>query len=211
LNPNVECIAFKMKYESSVAMQLVEQSDIVIDATDNMNTRYLINDACVLGKKPLVSGAAQSMDGQVTVYNYLDAPCYRCMHPEPPPLFAQGSCSESGVLGAVPGVIGTLQAVEAVKVITGIGSALNKRLCVYDALDARFRIVNIRGKSEKCIVCGPDPSIKSILDSDAWSSGHALATCLDDNIKIQLRIAASTTKLAFHESISVIVSSNAHI
>ena len=87
----------------------------------------MINDSCVLAGKPLVSGAAQSMDGQITVYNYLDAPCYRCMYPTPPPLAAQGSCSEGGVLGPVPGVSGTLQAIEALKVIANIGTALAKR------------------------------------------------------------------------------------
>ncbi len=103
LNPSIEVIPYNIKFNGTVAANLVRMADVVIDATDNIRTRYLINDACVLQGKPLVSGAAQGLDGQLSVYIHNDAPCYRCMHPTPPPVSAQGSCSENGVLGPVPG------------------------------------------------------------------------------------------------------------
>jgi adenylyltransferase/sulfurtransferase len=121
LNPTIRCDAVKMPLTTSNALGLVSQHDCVVDASDNPKTRYLINDACVLGGKPLVSGSAMGIEGQLTVYNYKGGPCYRCLYPKPNASEGCKTCSDNGVLGPVPGIIGILQAVEAIKVITGIG------------------------------------------------------------------------------------------
>lgn len=141
---------------------------MVVDATDNVGTRYLINDACILARKPLVSGAAVATDGQLSVFGFHGGPCYRCLYPTPPPAETVSSCADNGVLGPVPGVIGCLQAIEAVKIITGIGDILQQKLLVYDALSCRFRTVKIRPRSSTCAVCGDVPSITSLDDTEAF-------------------------------------------
>ncbi|KAG8492692.1 hypothetical protein CXB51_010341 [Gossypium anomalum] len=128
--------------------------DIVVDATDNAPSRYMISDCCVVLGKPLVSGAALGLEGQLTVYNYNGGPCYRCLFPTPPPTTACQRCSDSGVLGVVPGIIGCLQALEAIKIASSIGEPLSGRMLLFDALSARIRIVKIRGRSLQCEVCG---------------------------------------------------------
>ncbi|BBH02035.1 co-factor for nitrate, reductase and xanthine dehydrogenase 5 [Prunus dulcis] len=128
--------------------------DIIVDATDNAPSRYMISDCCVVLGKPLVSGAAVGLEGQLTVFNYNDGPCYRCLFPTPPPATACQRCSDSGVLGVVPGVIGCLQALEAIKIASEIGEALSERMLLFDALSGRIRIVKIRGRSLQCVACG---------------------------------------------------------
>ncbi|CAI0436332.1 unnamed protein product [Linum tenue] len=128
--------------------------DIVVDATDNAPSRYMISDCCVVLGKPLVSGAALGLEGQLTVYNYNGGPCYRCLFPTPPPATACQRCSDNGVLGVVPGIVGCLQALEAIKIASAIGEPLSGRMLLLDALSARVRIVKIRGKSIHCEVCG---------------------------------------------------------
>uniref|UniRef100_A0A0D9YT07 Adenylyltransferase and sulfurtransferase MOCS3 n=1 Tax=Oryza glumipatula TaxID=40148 RepID=A0A0D9YT07_9ORYZ len=136
------------------ALEIVRKYDIVVDATDNLPTRYMISDCCVLLNKPLISGAALGLEGQLTVYHHNGSPCYRCLFPNPPPVAACQRCSDSGVLGVVPGVIGCLQALEAIKVATDVGEPLSGRMLLFDALSARIRIVKIRGSSTVCTVCG---------------------------------------------------------
>ncbi|CAN1339942.1 Adenylyltransferase and sulfurtransferase MOCS3 [Linum perenne] len=128
--------------------------DIVVDATDNAPSRYMISDCCVVLGKPLVSGAALGMEGQLTVYNHNGGPCYRCLFPTPPPTTACQRCSDNGVLGVVPGIIGCLQALEAIKIASSIGEPLSGRMLLLDALSARVRIVKIRGRASQCKVCG---------------------------------------------------------
>jgi len=136
LNPSVEVVPYTVALTSATALALVGQYDVVLDCTDNVATRYLLSDACVMLGKPLVSGAALRWEGQVTVYNHRGGPTYRCLYPEPPPAAAVTSCSEGGVLGAVPGVIGCLQALETVKVLAGLEPAYSGSLLLFDGLEA---------------------------------------------------------------------------
>ncbi|KAI7729938.1 hypothetical protein M8C21_031297, partial [Ambrosia artemisiifolia] len=154
INSTVEIVEHKEALRTSNALEIVSKYDIVIDATDNAPSRYLISDCCVLLGKPLVSGAALGLEGQLTVYNYNGGPCYRCLFPTPPPTTACQRCSDSGVLGVVPGVIGCLQALEAIKLASLVGEPLSGRMLLFDALSARIRIVKIRGRSLQCEACG---------------------------------------------------------
>ncbi|MDQ6954731.1 MAG: molybdopterin-synthase adenylyltransferase MoeB [Mariprofundaceae bacterium] len=140
---------------------IVAQYDIVVDGTDNFPTRYLVNDACVLEGKPLVYASIFQFEGQATVFNHKQGPCYRCLYPEPPPPGLVPSCAEGGVLGVLPGVIGVLQATEAVKIILDVGKSLSGRLLLYDALSMRFREVKLR-KDPSCPACGANPSIGDV-------------------------------------------------
>jgi len=163
LNPDVNVIAIKERLTSQNTMELIKDYDIVVDGSDNFPTRYLINDACVMLKKPLVSGAILRFEGQVTTILPGDGPCYRCLFEEPPPPGLVPSCQEAGVLGVLPGVIGALQATEVLKLILGKGKPLSGELLIYDALRANFRKVKIPMNSE-CPVCGREPRIKELID-----------------------------------------------
>ena len=136
---------------------------MVIDGTDNFPTRYLVNDACVILKKPNVYGSIFRFEGQATVFAYPGGPCYRCLYPEPPPPGLVPSCAEGGVLGILPGTIGLIQATEAVKLILGIGEPLVGRLLLYDALAMRFRELKLR-RNPECPVCGDHPTITKLID-----------------------------------------------
>ena len=142
--------------------EIVSGYDIVIDGTDNFPTRYLVNDACVLEGKPLIYASIFQFEGQVTVFNHADGPCYRCLYPEPPPPGLVPSCAEGGVLGVLPGVIGLIQATEAVKIILGKGRTLSGRLMLYDAMDMRFREVNLH-RDPDCPACGENPVIHEVV------------------------------------------------
>lgn len=142
--------------------EIVSGYDIVIDGTDNFPTRYLVNDACVLEGKPLIYASIFQFEGQVTVFNHADGPCYRCLYPEPPPPGLVPSCAEGGVLGVLPGVIGLIQATEAVKIILGKGRTLSGRLMLYDAMDMRFREVNLQ-RDPACPACGENPVIHEVV------------------------------------------------
>ncbi|XP_076933517.1 adenylyltransferase and sulfurtransferase MOCS3-like [Bidens hawaiensis] len=157
INSTIEIVEHKEAIRTSNALEIVSKYDIVIDATDNAPSRYLISDCCVLLGKPLVSGAALGLEGQLAVYNYNGGPCYRCLFPTPPPTTACQRCSDSGVLGVVPGVIGCLQALEAIKLASLVGEPLSGRMLLFDALSARIRIVKIRGRSLQCEACGENP------------------------------------------------------
>jgi sulfur-carrier protein adenylyltransferase/sulfurtransferase len=168
INPNVRVDLHDTMFRSENAMQIVQDYDIVIDGTDNFPTRYLSNDVCVLTKKPNIYGSIFRFDGQCTVFApHLGGPCYRCMFPEPPPPGMVPSCAEGGVLGVLPGIIGVIQAIEAIKMIIGIGESLIGRLVSFDALKLRFKEFKIR-KDPNCPICGDHPTIHELIDYDQF-------------------------------------------
>lgn len=174
LNPAVQIEPFAERLGSGNAMEIVGRFDLVVDGSDNFPTRYLVNDACALLGKPLVYGSILRFEGQVSVFDAARGPCYRCLFSEPPPPGLVPSCAESGVLGVLPGVIGTLQALEALKLVLGTGEPLIGRLLLFDALQARFRELAVR-KDPACPLCGPTPSITRLIDYEAFcglGSGH---------------------------------------
>jgi molybdopterin/thiamine biosynthesis adenylyltransferase len=160
INPDVRLIAHPERLTAANAASLIADYDIVADGSDNFSTRFLVNDACYFSKRTLVSAAVTEFDGQLATYkSYLgDFPCYRCLFPEPPPPEAAPNCSETGVLGAVAGVMGTLQAVEVLKEILSLGDSMAGRLLIYDALSAQFRTVKVP-KDPACRLCGGKPGI----------------------------------------------------
>ena len=167
INPHIKINALQEPVTTENVMDLVAAHDIVVDGTDNFETRYIVNDACVLNKKLNVYGSIFRFDGQVTVFGHEDGPCYRCLYPEPPPPGMVPSCAEGGVLGILPGVVGTLQATEAIKLIMGVGKPLVGRLLIYDALAMTFRTLKIR-KDPDCPICSENPKITSLLSGDEY-------------------------------------------
>jgi adenylyltransferase/sulfurtransferase len=163
LNPNIRVDAYNDPFTSANAMRIAVPYDVIIDGSDNFPTRYLTNDLCVLTGKPLVYGAIYRFEGQVSVFYAREGPCYRCLFPEPPPPGLVPSCADAGVLGILPGTIGTIQATEALKILLGIGSSLSGRLLLYNALDMTFEYVKLR-KNPACKVCGPHPEITELVD-----------------------------------------------
>jgi adenylyltransferase/sulfurtransferase len=163
INPFVEIDRHEVALSSENALEILKDYDIVVDGTDNFPTRYLVNDACVLLKKPNVYGSIFRFEGQSTVFAYEGGPCYRCLYPEPPPPGLVPSCAEGGVLGILPGTIGLIQATETVKLILGIGQPLVGRLVLYDALGMKFRELKLR-RNPECPVCGDHPTITKLID-----------------------------------------------
>lgn len=164
LNPEVTIVEHNAEVNRQNVMQLLQPYDVIADGSDNFATRYLVNDACILAKKPNVHGAIHRFEGQASVFAKDGAPCYRCIFPEPPTAGAVLNCAEAGVLGVLPGIIGTIQATECIKLLLSIGTTLAGRLLLIDALDMQFRTVNLK-RDPKCTACGDQPSIKSITDS----------------------------------------------
>jgi adenylyltransferase/sulfurtransferase len=167
LNPNVDVVRLQARLTSGNALDIVAGYDLVVDGSDNFPARYLINDVCVLQGKPYVYGAVDRWEGHVSVFGLPDGPCYRCLFREPPPPGLVPTCAEAGVLGVLPGVIGSLQATEAIKLVLGIGSSLGGRLLIFDALGMEFREVSLRPNAD-CPVCGPSPSITELVDYDLF-------------------------------------------
>ncbi len=167
INPQVRLDLYETRLSSANALQLFAPYDIVIDGTDNFPTRYLVNDACVLLKKPNVYGSIFRFDGQASVFYPSKGPCYRCLYPEPPPPGEVPSCAEGGVLGILPGLIGCIQATEAVKLILGKGEPLIGRLILYDALAMTFREFKVR-RNPKCPMCGDHPTITKLIDYEQF-------------------------------------------
>jgi molybdopterin/thiamine biosynthesis adenylyltransferase len=163
LNPDVKIIALRKRISKDDILDLIKDYDIVVDGSDNFPTRYLVNDACVMAGKPLVSGAILRFEGQVTTIVPGDGPCYRCLFEEPPPPGLVPSCQEAGVLGVLPGVIGGLQATEVLKLILGKGEVLKGELLIYNALKTTFRKVKVP-RNPACPVCGENPTIKELID-----------------------------------------------
>ena len=168
MNPDTKVIKYPVKLTSQNALEIIKDYDVIIDGTDNFPTRYLTNDACVFLNKPNIYGSIFRFDGLTTVFHSNEGgPCYRCLYPEPPPPGMVPSCAEGGVLGILPGVIGLIQATEAIKIIVGIGRTLAGRLLVYDALQMTFRELKIR-KDPSCPVCGENPTIKALIDYEEF-------------------------------------------
>jgi adenylyltransferase/sulfurtransferase len=167
LNPDITVDVYNEPFTSANARQIAGPYDLIIDGTDNFPTRYLTNDLCVLTDKPNVYGSIFRFEGQVSVFDARSGPCYRCLFPEPPPPGLVPSCAEGGVLGVLPGTIGTLQATEALKLLLGIGTSLSGRLLLFNALDMSFEYVKLR-KNPKCKVCGPNPEVTELIDYDAF-------------------------------------------
>ena len=163
LNPALNVVKHDTMLTSANALEIFAQYDIVADGTDNFQTRYLVNDACVILKKPNAYGSIFRFEGQASVFATEEGPCYRCLYPEPPPPGLVPSCAEGGVLGILPGLVGTIQATEVIKLILGKGEPLIGRLLLVDALTMRFRELKLR-KNPECPVCGPNPTVTELID-----------------------------------------------
>lgn len=167
LNPDVKVITYKEKLDSSNVLDIIKDYDIVVNGCDNFPTRYLINDACVFQKKPLVDASIFRFEGQITVHIPFEGPCYRCLYPEPPPPEMAPSCQEAGVFGVLPGIIGCLQGIEVIKLILGLGKPLVSRLLVIDTLSMKIREMKIR-KDPECPVCSDKATIKELIDYEGF-------------------------------------------
>jgi len=163
LNPNVEVVTYKEYVTAENIKEIIEPYDFIIDATDNFPAKYLINDACVLFEKPFSHAGILRFEGQMTTYLPGEGPCFRCMFPVPPPPELSPTCKEAGIIGAVPGVVGSLQAVEAIKFLTGAGDLLVGKLLIIDLLTMEFHTVNMP-REDSCPVCGKEPVITSLVE-----------------------------------------------
>ena len=182
INPEVKVIPFKTRLTSENAFDIVKDFDIVVDGTDNYPTRYLVNDVCVLLKKPNVYGSIFRFDGQASVFYAEEGPCYRCLYPEPPPPGLVPSCAEGGVLGILPGLIGVMQATETIKLILGKGDPLIGRLLLVDAMQMKFKELKLQ-KDPDCPICGKNPTITELIDYNEFcgvSRGEAAEEPVSD-------------------------------
>ncbi|KAM4724528.1 adenylyltransferase and sulfurtransferase MOCS3 [Anableps anableps] len=205
LNSAVECIPYHLQLSPENALQLIQQYDIVADCSDNVPTRYLVNDACVLSGKPLVSASALRMEGQLTVYNYRGGPCYRCLYPLPPPPETVTNCSDGGVLGVVPGIMGCFQALEVFKIASGQGSSCGQQLLMFDAQGFRFRSIKLRPKQADCAVCGESPSVTQLINYEAFCGSAATDKCR------KLNLLSREQRITVQEYKSVVDNSRLHI
>jgi molybdopterin/thiamine biosynthesis adenylyltransferase/rhodanese-related sulfurtransferase len=173
INPDIEVVTYNEPFTSENALDIARPYDVIIDGTDNFPTRYLTNDVCVLLGKPNVYGSIFRFEGQASVFYAKEGPCYRCLFPEPPPPGLVPSCAEGGVLGVLPGTIGTIQATEAIKLILGIGDTLVGRLLLYDALSMTLEEVKLR-KNPRCLVCSENPTVTELIDYEEFCGvpGH---------------------------------------
>ena len=181
LNPDVEVIGIGERLDASNALRTIERFDVVLDGSDNFPTRYLLNDACYLLKRPLVSGAILQFEGQITTFDFRrgdhaagdtrlgDSPCYRCLFPHPPPPGSVPNCAQAGVFGVLAGTVGTIQATEVIKLVCGIGEPLVGALLLYDALETRFTRVRV-GRDDSCPLCGSSPEITGLIDYEEFCS-----------------------------------------
>ena len=167
INPNVNVVLHETRLDSSNALEILKDYDLIVDGTDNFPTRYLVNDACVLLHKPYVWGSIFRFEGQASVFWADQGPCYRCLYPEPPPPGMVPSCAEGGVLGVLCATIGSIQATEAVKLITGRGSPLIGRLKLYDALEMELKTIKVR-KDPSCPICGENPTVTELIDYEEF-------------------------------------------
>ena len=167
INPDVQVITYQERLSSTNVLQLFEQYDLIIDGCDNFPTRYLINDSCVILNKPSVHGSIFQFEGQVTVFYPGQGPCYRCLYPSPPPPGMAPSCQEAGVFGVLPGIVGSIQAIESIKVLLEIGDPLIGQLLLFDALGMDFKRMKLR-HDKKCPVCGDNPTIQELIDYEEF-------------------------------------------
>jgi molybdopterin/thiamine biosynthesis adenylyltransferase/rhodanese-related sulfurtransferase len=171
INPDVNVIKYQERLTSeNVERILADKWDVIVDGCDNFPTRYLVNDASLIHKIPVVHGSIFRFDGQVTTFLPFEGPCYRCLYPEPPPAHLAPSCAEAGVLGILPGIIGVLQATEAIKILLGLGKGLDGRLLQYDSLSMTFRTFKLR-RDDSCPGCGKNPTIKGYIDYEGFCAG----------------------------------------
>lgn len=185
LNPNVKIEAYETALTSDNALELFKDFDVIVDGTDNFQTRYLVNDAAVLTGKPNVYGSIFRFEGQASVFWAEHGACYRCLYPEPPPPGLVPSCAEGGVLGVLPGIVGTIQANEVIKVILGAEGILLNRLLLFDAWTMKFRELKLR-KDPNCQLCGPNATIKELVDYDAFCGLMAPEPVLDEITAMEL-------------------------
>ncbi|HLI74594.1 MAG TPA: molybdopterin-synthase adenylyltransferase MoeB [Acidimicrobiales bacterium] len=171
LNPDVDVVTYDVRLGADNVLDIIDGYDLIVDGTDNFPTRYLVNDASLLKRIPVVHGSIFRFEGQVTVFDPYNGPCYRCLIPEPPPAELAPSCAEAGVLGVLPGIVGSIQAVEAIKMVLGIGDPLVGRLLAYDALEETFRTFKVR-RDPKCPACGPDAPPIVIAEYDDLCMPH---------------------------------------
>ncbi|TET64668.1 molybdopterin-synthase adenylyltransferase MoeB [Candidatus Aerophobetes bacterium] len=169
INPDVQVFTYQERLTSDNILDMIKDYDIVVDGSDNFPTRYLVNDACVISDKPLSYAAILRFHGQATTIIPHQGPCYRCLFPEPPPPGVVPSCQEAGILGAVAGIMGTVQATEVLKLILGKGELLVGRLLILDALESSFRTVKLR-RDEDCSVCGENPTLTELIDYEDFCS-----------------------------------------
>jgi molybdopterin/thiamine biosynthesis adenylyltransferase/rhodanese-related sulfurtransferase len=167
LNPAIEIVSYETRLTSDNALELFRDYDIIVDGTDNFPTRFLVNDACVLLGKPNVYGSIFRFEGQATVFGYPGGPCYRCLYPEPPPPGLVPSCAEGGVLGVLPGIVGSIQAMETIKLILGTGEPLVGRLLLFDALAMRFRELKLK-RNPECPLCGDHRTLTKLIDYEEF-------------------------------------------
>jgi len=185
INPNVEVQTYETRLTSDNALDILKNYDVVIDGTDNFPTRYLVNDATVLLKKPNVYGSIFRFEGQASVFDARIGPCYRCLYAEPPPPGLVPSCAEGGVLGVLPGIIGSIQAAEALKILLGTGDTLVGRLLVFDALRMKFRELKLR-KNPECPICGANPTIKELIDYEEFCGLRGPAEQVEEEFQISV-------------------------
>ncbi|MCC7450651.1 MAG: molybdopterin-synthase adenylyltransferase MoeB [Anaerolineae bacterium] len=188
MNPYLVIEKHNVPLTSENALEILANYDVIIDGTDNFPTRYLVNDACVILGKPNVYGSIFRFEGQLTVFNAKEGPCYRCLFPEPPPPGLVPSCAEGGVLGILPGTIGTLQATEAIKLILGVGKPLIGRMILYDALEMTFDTIKLR-KNPNCPVCGEHPTITELIDYEQFCGvpAHDRSDFKEKNVQNQVK------------------------
>jgi adenylyltransferase/sulfurtransferase len=167
INPHVHVERYPVRLDSANALEIFRDYDLVVDGTDNFPTRYLANDACVIAGKPYVYGSIFRFEGQNSVFAMPGQPCYRCLFAEPPPPGMVPSCSEGGVLGVLPGIVGTIQAMEAIKLLLGKGESLAGRILMFDALRMKFRELRLK-RDPSCPVCGDAPTVRELIDYDAF-------------------------------------------
>jgi sulfur-carrier protein adenylyltransferase/sulfurtransferase len=203
INPNVEVRVHEEALTSENALEIFEDYDVIVDGTDNFPTRYLVNDACVLLGKPNVYGSIFRFEGQASVFYAEEGPCYRCLYPEPPPPGLVPSCAEGGVLGVLPGAVGTIQATEAVKLILGIGEPLIGRLLLYDALSMRFREMKLR-KDPDCPVCGENPTVTELIDYQEFCGIPQAETAAKENGVPEITVGELKAKMDHGEDINVL-------
>ncbi|XP_049637294.1 adenylyltransferase and sulfurtransferase MOCS3 [Suncus etruscus] len=177
LNSAVQCVPYAEALTPATARDLVGRYDVVADCSDNVPTRYLVSDACVLAGRPLVSASALRFEGQLTVYHHDGGPCYRCVFPEPPPADTVTSCADGGVLGAVTGILGCLQALEVLKIAAGLGPSYSGRMLLFDALAGQFRAIRLRGRRADCAACGERPTVTALQDYEAFCGSAATDKC----------------------------------